>query len=246
MANITGTGHAKNVDNLDTLVVSILGFGTAYNPAKSTLKYPALQSLASNGRNIIAAEHSAEVIEKNAKDLRASAFKPLSPHVTRVMNALRASGASAQAIDFAYAIARKIQGAPASSKKHIAEPSDAAGDAKPVRHISSRHMDFESRLNNLDLFIKQLQSIPQYNPNEPELKVSGLIALYNDLKNKNSAAVTASVQANNARIARDEFLYRESTGLVDIAIDAKTYVKSVYSVSSPQFKQISKLAFRKL
>ena len=245
MAKTSASGHTKNVDNLDTLIPSVTGYGAAYNPAKASLKLPALQALAISGRTIIAAEHSAEVATKNASDARSAIFDLLGPFITRIMNALRASGASEQAIEAAYMIARKIKGTPASSKKPEVELAAVATDAKPVRHITTRHMDFESRLDNFDLFIKQLASIPQYNPNEPELKVAGLTAHYNDLKAKNTAAVNALTQLSNARITRDDTLYRDSTGLVDIALDTKVYVKSVFGASSPQYKQIAKLTFRK-
>ena len=88
-----------------------------------------------------------------------------------------------------------------------------------------------------------LESISLYKPNEEDLKVTSLTALYNDLKSKNNAVVNALVPLNNARISRNEILYKENTGLVDIACDAKTYIKSIFGATSPQFKQISKLQF---
>ena len=85
-----------------------------------------------------------------------------------------------------------------------------------------------------------LTSIPQYNPNEEDLKISTLTALYEDLKAKNSAVVDAYTPLSNARIARNEIMYTPLTGLVDIAADTKTYIKSVFGASSPQYKQVSK------
>ena len=37
--------------------------------------------------------------------------------------------------------------------------------------------------------------------------------------------------------------YNENTGLVDVALDSKTYIKSIFGATSPQYKQISKLRF---
>ena len=47
------------------------------------------------------------------------------------------------------------------------------------------------------------------------------------------------------RIARDKVLYAEGTGLCDIALDIKNYVKSVFGATSPQFKQVSEVRFTK-
>jgi hypothetical protein len=55
--------------------------------------------------------------------------------------------------------------------------------------------------------------------------------------------VTATIQLSNARISRNDVLYKENIGLVDIAFDTKVYIKSVFGASSPQFKQVSKLNF---
>jgi len=49
---------------------------------------------------------------------------------------------------------------------------------------------------------------------------------------------------SNARITRNDILYKPNTGLVDIAIDTKTYIKSVFGASSPQYKQVSGLEFK--
>ena len=43
---------------------------------------------------------------------------------------------------------------------------------------------------------------------------------------------------------RNKILYEENTGLVDIALDSKTYIKSVFGSTSPQYKQVSKLYFK--
>jgi len=89
-----------------------------------------------------------------------------------------------------------------------------------------------------------LSSIPQYNPNEEELKISTLTALHEDLKAKNTAVVETTTPLSNSRIARNEVMYKPLTGLVDIAFDSKVYIKSVFGLKSPQFKQVSKLSFK--
>ena len=96
---------------------------------------------------------------------------------------------------------------------------------------------------NFDKLIKLLSSVTLYTPNEAELKITALTALYNDLIAKNSAVVTAATPLSNARIFRNEILYKANTGLVDTAMDMKTYIKSLFGATSPQFRQVSKLEF---
>ena len=105
-------------------------------------------------------------------------------------------------------------------------------------------MSFDSRIENLDKLIKLISSVPAYAPNEEELKISSLTTLYNELKAKNTAVMQAVVPISNARITRNEILYKEKTGLVDVALDVRAYVKSIFGATSPQYKQISKISFK--
>ena len=68
--------------------------------------------------------------------------------------------------------------------------------------------------------------------------------IFNELKAKNLSVITAEVSLSNARIARNDIMYKENSGLVFIAVDVKTYIKSVFGATSPQFKQTSNLKFR--
>jgi len=243
MASTTETGHAKNVANFETLFSSVTAFGATYNPSKDTIKSPALQSLIQVSKASLNAVNIAQSAYSNAVAARESAFKPLSPLITRVNNALKATDTTTQVDESAKTIVRKLQGARASAKIKDEEKKALEAEGKEVNQISASQMSYDSRLENLDKFIMLLTSIDLYNPNEEELKVTSLTTLYNDLKAKNTDVVTATIQLSNARISRNEILYKPLTGLIDIAFDTKVYIKSVFGASSPQFKQVSKLVF---
>ncbi len=104
-------------------------------------------------------------------------------------------------------------------------------------------MSFDNRVSNFEKLIETLKAEPKYAPNETDLQVSTLETLLADLTAKNTGVKDTYEPLSNARIERNESLYNEETGLVQIAKDVKGYVKSVYDVSSPKYKQISKLAF---
>ena len=106
-------------------------------------------------------------------------------------------------------------------------------------------MGYDDQVENFDKFVSLLSSISQYAPNEEELKIRSLSVLRDSLRAKNTDVITAEVQLSNARLARNDIQDRPLTGLVDIALDAKTYIKSVFGATSPQYKQVSKLRFVK-
>ena len=245
MTSQSETGHAKNVANFETLITNVTGLGTAYNPSKESIKLPALTTLLATAKGVITDVNSAEPASKNAVSARDLAFKPLSKLITRVNNSLKASDSSEQIDASALTLVRKLQGRRSTPKMTEEEKQAAQAEGKEVNEISSSQMSYDSRLDNFDKLVKLLASVPEYAPNETELTTESLTTLYNDLSAKNSAVINSTIPLNNARIARDEVLYTPLTGLVDISVDVKTYVKSVFGTTSPQYKAISGLKFTK-
>jgi len=245
MASTSETGHQINVVNFDEMNTYVVGYGTVYNPSKASIKLAALQALALSAKTAIGAVNSALPAYSNAVSAREVGFDPLSKLTTRIVNALKATDTTTQVDESAQTLARKIQGARATAKKTEAEKTALATEGTVVTEISSSQMSYDSRLDSFDKLIKLLASVPLYAPNEADLKVTALTTYYNDLKAKNAAVVTATVPLSNARISRNDILYKTNTGVVDIAFDVKVYVKSVFGATSPQYKQISKLKFTK-
>ena len=243
MASTSETGHAKNVANFEKLIAETSAFGENFNPSKATLKLTALNTQLATAKAAIAAVNSAEPAYKNAVSARDAAFAPLGKLITRINNALKASDTTTQEDESALTLVRKLQGRRATAKKTEDEKKAAAAEGKEIVEISSSQMSFDSRLDNFDKLIKLLSSIPAYAPNEADLKVEALTALYNDLKAKNMAVINAETPLSTARIARNEVLYKQNTGIVDITVDVKNYVKSVFGATSPQYKLISNLKF---
>ena len=244
MASTSELGHNRNAINFDTLIISCTSFGTSYNPAKTSLKIPALQAQATATRNSLIAINTITSTYKNSVAARVTAFKAFDKLITRINNALKASDTSKQIEESVQTIIRKLQGKRATPKKTEEEKKTALEAGIEIVEISSSQMSYDSRLDNFDKLIKLLLQVPQYAPNEAELKITSLTSLYNELKAKNLSVITAEVSLSNARIARNDIMYKENSGLVFIAVDVKTYIKSVFGATSPQFKQTSKLKMR--
>lgn len=242
MGVINETGHAMNVANFFKLTTYCQGYGLKYNPANPNLQITNLLMLGDNAKSLSGIVNELLAPRDAARTERALAFKPLSPLATRLLNAIKASTTDSKVDDNIKTYVRKIKGERASEKIEVAKVAGVAS-TDDANHQSSSQLDFNNRLNFLDILIKQLAFIPQYAPNEPELQVASLQALYNDLSAKNTVAVEAEVKIENARIARDKVMYAPLTGLVDVALDTKTYVKSVFGPTSAEYKQISGLKF---
>jgi hypothetical protein len=245
MASTSESGHPINIANFETIVADVTSYGATYNPSKPTLKLTALSPLLTTSKTTHAGVLSAESTLNLAKDARVVVFKALSPLVTKIINALKATDTTVQVDESAQTLVRKLQGRRATPKKTDEQKKVAADAGKEVIEISSSQMSFDSRIDNFDRLIKLLSSVTLYAPNEAELKVTALTAILNDLKAKNLAVTNAEVAVNNARILRFDIMYKDNVGLVDVAYDIKTYIKSVFGATSPQYKKISALKFTK-
>jgi hypothetical protein len=244
MASTSETGHSKNVSTFEDLIGFCTGYGPAYNPVKATLKLTALSTLLVSAGNALQAVKVAKTIHDNATNAREIAFKPLKTLSTKIVSALSATDALRQTVDDAKTAHNKIQGRRAVAIKKSATGTDTL-TAEPVRTSSTSQQSHDKIIDHFAQLIQTLALEPKYTPNEPELKVATLTAMVADLKAKNTAVVGATTNLSNTRIARDKVLYADGIGLCDVAKDAKNYVKSVFGTTSPQYKQISGLKFKK-
>ena len=233
MASTSETGHAKNVANFDELISFVTGYRESYNPSKATIKLDALKALSDHAKHSINAVSSMEPAYKSAVAAREVVFIPLSKLTTRIMNSIKATDTTVQVDENARTLVRKIQGVRATAKKTEDEKKALAEKGKEVVEISTSQMSYDSRLDNFFKLIQLLSSVPEYNPNETELKIEHLNTILDDLKAKNAAVVESYIPLSNARISRNNLLYKENTGLYDVALDVKNYIKSVCVPTSP-------------
>lgn len=241
MGSTSETGHAKNVANFATLIQFCTGYGSSYNPSKSSILITALNTKLASAETALNELSSLIPIQTLAVNNRDIVFSPLSKLVTRVFNAVEASDVSKLFIEDVKTIVRKLQGrrAKAVNKTPLAE-----GEEPPKTHSVSQ-MSFDSRIENFQNLIDLLAAEPGYNPNETELTVASLSTLLNQMKTVNQEVITSEVPIKNSRINRDNILYVGDNSLVALANDVKKYVKSLFGPDSSQFKQISKLQFTK-
>lgn len=251
MASTSETGHAKNVANLEDLISFCIGYGASYQPSKVAIQILTLNTLLGNAQGSISGVTSAKTAFVNATNARQIAFDPLKKLSTRIVNALDATDATDKLVKDARTINNKIQGKRAGDKT---KPSPTPIPPLPPiptptpesKAISVSQLSYDSLIDHFDKLIQLVSSELTYTPNETDLQVSSLQTLLGNLKATNTAVVNAYTNYSNAQITRNAILYTPTSGLVDIAGDVKKYVKSVFGASSPQYKQVSKLEFKKV
>ena len=244
MASTSETGHAKNVANFQDLQSFCTGYGAAYNPTKPTITLAALTTKHTEALAAQASLNSSQPTLTNAVNQREIIFTPLEKLATRLQSAVAASDVSAQFINDVKTLTRKLQGRRATPKKTPIPDNPATPQNESSKSISASQLSYDSLVENFSKLIELLSAQPAYKPNETELTTAELTNLLNSMKAANTAVVDATTVVSNARISRNNVLYNETTGMLKVAETVKLYVKSVFTASSPQYKQVSKIKFR--
>jgi hypothetical protein len=234
------TGHAKNVANFQDLTAFCTGYGAIYNPTKTALKLPQLNTLYTTANNSLTDVIAKNTAYNNTVNARIASFDGLRTLCTRIISALQTTDATPEKIDDAKGFNRKIQGQRSTKTTTPVDPNAPAPTT-----ISASHQSYDQLIQHFAGLISVLQSEPSYAPNETDLKIATLTAKQADMTTKNTALSKAFTDISNARIARDKILYKETTGLVDTAKAVKLYVKSIFGATSAEFKQVSAIEFTK-
>ncbi|MBX7169551.1 MAG: hypothetical protein K1X72_01265 [Pyrinomonadaceae bacterium] len=238
------TGHAKNLSNFSKVISIISGLGSAYNPNNPLIELTNLQTKLTDLQTAYTTVVPLDSAETLAINERGAVFEPLQRLVTRISNAAAVNINDELFADNLRTIVRKLQGRRAPDK--TVEETNPTNPEEPKQKNTTSQMGFDSRVANFFELITLLKTQGAYNPNENELKITALETLLLDLQTKNTAVVNATIAVQNARITRNEVFYNDTDGLVALTDLVKKYVKSVFGTTSPQFKQLSGLKFKKI
>lgn len=241
MPSTSEVGHAKNVANLQKLSQQVSVFNL-YNPPVQNLTVASLQGLyATTNAKLVEVEDKRNA-NKNAIALRQTAFENLKPILTRIINRLEILGLLPGTLDQAKSLNRSIQGN--RKKKSVSAKTD---DEQPSTNnsISTSRQSFTQQAENFGILLQLLATIPNYDPDEDELKLTTLSTYKDSLINATQFVDQTEAELNIKLIERDHILYAEETGLYSIAQNVKKYVKSLYGATSPEYATISPITFKK-
>jgi hypothetical protein len=232
------------VANFQTVISFCTGYGNKYVPSQTTLTVANLQTQWIAADDVMDDCKKTETACDNAIDIRRDFFADVRQQGTKIVNALVASGVADSVVEGARTINRKIQGQRATP---LPAPKKAE-DGKDItpKTISSSQQGFDSLVEHVTGMIELVSSQPEYGPNEEELKVASLQTYLAGLKTTNTNVINANTTWSNDRIKRDELLYADKTGVVDTCQSIKNYIKSAFGATSPQYKQVSGLLFKKI
>lgn len=243
MTKNTETGYAVSIANFNELVQHCQSFGTSYNPAIAELRLADLQRYASNAEAQLTTVHAANAAHKDNIAQRAALYKDLNALTTRLRNAVQVYDILPQIQQQVVTFTKKLQGI-SSRKKATAESPDpdATTVATEPKTISTYQTSFEQRVNTLDKIVQTLANQPQYQPNEPDLQVTSLAALVQDIRTLNIRTAASEITQKTALVTLQNLLHNDDTSLRKLTAKVKLYTKSVFGSQSTECARLRKIA----
>lgn len=240
MPSTSEVGHARNVANLQKLSQQVSVY-TLYNPPVPNLTVANLQGLYATANAKLVEVEDKRNANKNAIALRQTAFENLKTTCTRIINRLEILGLLQGTLDQAKSLNRSIQG---NRKKRSVSAKTDDEQSSTNNSISTSRQSFTQQAENFGILLQLLATIPNYDPNEDELKLTTLSTYKDSLINATQFVDQTEAELNIKLIERDQILYAEETGLYSIAQNVKKYVKSLYGATSPEYETISPITFK--
>ena len=238
MVSTSEIGHAKNFENFEDLIQVCTDFGAGYNPANSLITIAAMTQKYSDTANVLEEVSQNKGPFMDRTNERQEVFAGMKTLTTRVVNSFKAHQETTdKQYDDAMRFVHKIRG---ERVKKI-NPEDN-------KSISVSQQSYDQLYNHFRNFVNYINSHSFYAPNETALQPAALIAYLADMRVKNKAVTTAAVPLNSDLKKRDKIMYAKKTGLVDVAIEAKDYVKSAFEggASSPEYDLVKGINFKNL
>ena len=236
MASSSETGHNKNVANFSTAYQVLEEMGPLYNPSNAKIQLVTLNPIRSSLQLVITELNNKKPIYKNAVAAREIAILPLGKLMTKSSNYSKSIDISSTDKENITNLAKKIRG--------DQKPRNLNPETTENEWVSTSQMSYDSRIANLDTYITQLESHPQYAPNETEIQIASFQTLHSTLVSLSSAVNSAGNTLITARKNRNEILYSNDTNVIQLVKDIKAYLKSLGDAGKPYYNAIVKLQFK--
>lgn len=237
-SSVNETGHNKNVANFSAAYQILQEMGNLYNPSNTNLKLDKLEPIKTELTEVINTLNEKKPVYKNAVATREIQIAPLGKLATRALNYANSTTISIIDKENLQSQAKKIRG---DSKPKTVNPETAEADA-----ISTSQMSYDNRIANLDTYINQLASHPEYAPNESEIQITTLKNYRLVLESLSSEVNASGYALITARKNRNNILYHNTINVIQLIKDIKSYLISLGTPGKPYYKALVKLKFKDL
>lgn len=240
MPSVSEKTHAGNRDNLHIANGIITEIGSIFAPVSEMIKATDLNTFETTFSNNLEGVNDAFSLEDAKVKQQIREFNKVPKRVTKIMNAARGLGLSAETLASLQTTVNKINGFRATSKTpdNPATPEDESRS-----NISVSQRSYAGLLESLDLLHAKLAADPAYVPNEAEHKTTAIETWIDGLRTLHNDAIAAKLATVTARHKRDSHAYNPATGIIPRTKALKAYAASILEKDDPRLIRLKKLRF---
>jgi hypothetical protein len=236
MARTPESSHAKNIDNLRIIAERATSYGVVYNPPTQPIKVVNMNAMYTVANGLHEDENTAYEATKLPINAREVLFNKVKRLVTRTINLYEVTEATKQAKKDARGLVRKITG----SNVKIIRLEDGTPDPN---HISNSHQGYVQVLDNFKKLVELYRSDVNYAPNETNINIASLDTWVTNLEDSMTGVSAVLSNEVHVRNLRDKYVYTMDTGLIDVGLACKKYIKSLFGPTSVEYKAIEGIIF---
>jgi hypothetical protein len=238
MASTSETGHIINIENFRKIIDRCEQFPN-YSPPNDNITVVNMTAKWTSANDAHSAYLTARNNTKVPVDDREVLFENMEGIVRRVLYNYECTDASKQAKEDAAGYVRKITG----SNVRIPRLENNIPDPK---YVSNSQQSFVKKVEHFEQLIIMLKSDTYYKPNENYLKTTALDTMLTDLKNANKSVEQLAAVVDKYRADRNHALYDGGTGIIDVSLACKKYVRSLFGAKSDEAKSVTGIPLKRI
>jgi hypothetical protein len=239
MSSKSESGHVTNLWLAKEIISICEGYGGDYQPTNPLISLLSMKSITDNAESLHRIYTEKQMKYKTGVNAKEAMVKRLKFLTKKSIHFYESTGATKEQLESAKVYLRKITGSNVRKKR------DENHRVLPGQ-ISNCQMGVDNLMDNFDKLLCYLAMQEEYSPMEPEIKVVNLQAFLDELNAMVEEVFDLKTANENAMIARDNCMYMEGTGLVDVTLLCKKYVGSVFGARSEKAKLVMKLKLRRM
>lgn len=221
-------GHLKNITELNEMInaVELLQL---YDPVNPMITIVDLRKKHNECNDLFKIAVQKKGTYTHLVNERQYAFDAMGILSTRVLGAVVVHTSNdKKTVEDTQVFIDKLRGTPAMPE------TDEDDDGQEIREArSNAQTSFDNRAGHFEALVEFVEGISGYNPNEEDLRIPALKAVYANLIMLNNNISKAEAALAAAARERNHALYNEIEGLYFRTQIVKWYVKSVYKSHSP-------------
>jgi hypothetical protein len=232
-------GHARQLENFNTLISIATELGTEFNPAKENLKLVSLKKIYTEATDVLEDWIQASNEMERATSLRRDAITKIGKFVTSIGREAKICGINGEVMEDVKLAIKQCRSSRSSEKVTQVEGEINNKVQKGGSSYNSTIRRIESYFRLIDL----LAATPEYESNNDELRIEALKESSSNLRDLQQKYMASLVKLERIRGHRDRLLFSKNASIVSTGQLVKDYLRNHFKDAKTELKTISAIRF---